>query len=295
MTQPIHILHNFYNAGLHHHKDALKVLSDITDLTTAQIQAWFDKQRQNDKEFRNRIPSENMPRPLLPVSSGEGKWTAQKRRILKACFDSGFGIAKYFGLIVAITGLHKAQVSNWVRQRRYHLRKLGQFPPVPGKSPETKWSSEFDKENKAIPFERTAMQLLVTEALKENRKRRQTAAVDETYYPPAKRTRYRSPESVAMIPKQVIVQLENNKLDAWGVHINYHHNELLVTRVDLGFQAHQKGIRIGWRVHRVNELQASPANLSQIGDILARKQGCEFVFKVVENWHVESPLAVNQR
>eukprot|EP00493_Phyllostaurus_siculus_P001892 UN01902 len=76
-----------------------------------------------------------------------GKWNPTNRNILKACFELGFGVAKWFNLIVAITGLHKTQVSNWVRQRRYHLRKLGQFPPVPQTVTDRYNSHRSNKEN----------------------------------------------------------------------------------------------------------------------------------------------------
>lgn len=260
MTQPVHTLHNFYNAGLHRRKDAIRVLRKITDLSQEQLQNWFERQRQNDIEMRNRIPSENMPRAFIPATSGAGKWTAQKRRILKACFDSGFGVAKYFGLIVAITGLHKAQVSNWVRQRRYHLRKIGQFPPVPNK--EDKYEDR-DKENQNDS--QKALRSLVFEALKENRKRKITSS-----YQPCKRPRL-----------QRCVNVKLDSTEHWGVKINYHLSELIVTRVDLGFQAHEKGIRVGWRVEKINNVEISPKNLTKIGEFLQYRQNCDFVFKVV--------------
>jgi hypothetical protein len=206
--------------------------------------------------------------------------------ILKACFELGFGVAKWFNLIVAITGLHKTQVSNWVRQRRYHLRKLGQFPPVPQTVTDRYNSHRSNKENDLFFPEPSIAQ---------SRKRRRPRALSGQ--PKAKRFLPLTTKKERIQPgtfqhqylvksqphfnEVVQVFLESCHEEAWGLRFGFDEqiSEFIVTRVDLGLQAHEKGIKIGWKLKSVNEMDATRENRELIELFVSEQLACFVLFE----------------
>lgn len=231
-------------------------------------------------------------RPLFPCFEELKKVARVCFVIFKACFELGFGVAKWFNLIVAITGLHKTQVSNWVRQRRYHLRKLGQFPPVPQTVNERSWAQR--NQNKENDFYFPERSIAVS------RKRRRTRSLSaqpkaKRLFPMNRKKERVQPGSFhaghvnfrnTIVTKSsnqntVAIFMEHCFAEAWGLQFGFDTttSNFVVTRVDLGLQAHEKGIKIGWTLKRVNDLDATPENRDLIGLIISEQMSCYILFQ----------------
>jgi len=213
--------------------------------------------------------------------------------VCEACFELGFGVAKWFNLIVAITGLHKTQVSNWVRQRRYHLRKLGQFPPVPQTvaGGGRKWNRKIlrhteEKENDLyfpLPIAQTRKRRRPHGMSGEPRPKRANPLMLSSKERPQpgtfqKLNFFTTQPHVKSETLSHVVQIHmiNCRQEAWGLRFGFDEmiSQFVVTRVDLGLQAHEKGIQIGWRLKSVNNLDASRQNRSIVESVVAEKTSC---------------------
>lgn len=281
------VLQNFYNAGLYNSPEVFILLKRITQLDTEQIKEWFKEARKYDE------PVDSYQRPLNQLVQGPnvGEWNPTNRKILKAFFGLGFGVAKWYGLIVAITGLHKSQVSNWVRQQRYRLRKVGQFPAVPKTVSARPWSHKFH--NKEVDS------FFSASALPPSRKRRRPRGLSPQpkakrsfpsatirkerlqpgTFPPVDRNAIFT-KFVKSPSKSVEVYMAASHAEDWGMQFSFDAtiSKFVVTRVDLGLQAHEKGVMIGWTLKRVNGVDATPENRNLIELFFAQRMRCYISF-----------------
>jgi len=79
----------------------------------------------------------------------------------------------------------------------------------------------------------------------------------------------------------VQVFLESCHEEAWGLRFGFDEqiSEFIVTRVDLGLQAHEKGIKIGWKLKSVNEMDATRENRELIELFVSEQLACFVLFE----------------
>lgn len=121
------LLNQVYYAGFHDSQEIHNIVAKVTDLTLEQVSNCFQSRRWQSQKLGQPIPVRNVNYRRDRLE--RGVWNPTKRRILEVCFSRGFLVVENFRIVEVMTDLSKTQVSNWVRQKRFRLRKKGKIPP----------------------------------------------------------------------------------------------------------------------------------------------------------------------
>ena len=80
------------------------------------------------------------------------------------------------------------------------------------------------------------------------------------------------------------VRFADNDDEPWGCCVNFdnHWSEWKITKMLKGQQAHRRGVDMGWRVRRVNNLEVSPYTYKEVKRILERGHECTITFETVK-------------
>jgi len=128
------ILEIVYDCGMHDDRSVHQMVCKMTKLTMKQVSQWFRTKRWQDKKNGLPVPSRESPNTSGAFSlAKEGEWNSSNRKLLEICFEEGYCTLHNFPFLEQLTKLTKSQISNWVRQKKWRLRKQGIELPAEGK------------------------------------------------------------------------------------------------------------------------------------------------------------------